>query len=264
MRIIAFLILCLVAPLSAPLSAQDLVCTIIKTERKVEVSRNEGGYEPAVAPMKLAPGDKIHTGYKAVATVKFPDGSVLEVKPMSLVLLQKLDDADGKLKSRVWLKLGEVSANVGGSKTFGSDFKVTTPTSTASVRGTEIRRIAAYPGIGTIVEMGSHGLLSVDNHHGRTALPPRDLTRIDNENATPRTNEEVRLTQGTIAIQPAGTTEGERLDILDAGVPKTQSFAQGGTGFLSTMVTQTIQATTNIPPGPPAPARVIVVIPTLP
>jgi hypothetical protein len=88
--------------LAAPSHAQDLACTITKLERKVEVQKNEGGWQPATIGMPLAPGDKVHTGYKAVATVKFPDGSTMEVKPMSLVLLQKLDDGDGKLKSRVW------------------------------------------------------------------------------------------------------------------------------------------------------------------
>lgn len=250
--------------LAAPLAAQDLSCMIVKLERKVEISRNEGAWEPAATSMKLAPGDKIHTGFKAVCHLKFPDGSTMQVKPMSLVLLQKLDDGDGKLKSRVWLRLGEVSATVNRSTGAAADFNVKTPTTTASVRGTVIDRIAYHPGTGTIVAMGSRGLLDVHNQKGHAALPANDRTQVTDDNASPLTPEEVTLSNLGAQVQPVGTTAEEQEDVRDAGVPKTEAFNQGGTGFLSVSLTTQAQAAAPAPVAPVNTTPVTVNIPVLP
>lgn len=250
--------------LAAPLAAQELSCVVAKLERKVEISHREGAWEPATLGTKLAPGDKIHTGFKALCQLKFPDGSTMEVKPMSLVLLQKLDDGDGKLKSRVWLRLGEVSASVTRLRGSHADFDVKTPTTTASVRGTVIDRISYHPGTGTIVDMGSRGLLDVHNEKGRAAVPADDESQVTDRNATPLAPEEVTLSRIGAHVQPAGTTEDEQEDIRDGGVPKTQAFNQGGTGFLSTSLAIQAQAAAPTPVAPVNSTRVTVNIPVLP
>lgn len=250
--------------LAAPLAAEDLGCTVTKVERKVEISRAEGVWEAATAGMRLVPGDRIHTGFKALCAVKFPDGSAIEVKPMSLVLLQKLDDGQGHLKSRVWLRLGEINAKVNRSTGAAADFDVQTPTTTASVRGTFIRRICAHPGIGTIVEMGDHGLLSVNNRKGRAGLPQEKLTQVRDSYDTPDTPEHVDLSINSAQIQPEGTTGGELEDILDLGVPKTNPFAMGGSGFLSTAATLQTQSNAPTPQPVAGTTRVTVNIPVLP
>lgn len=255
----------LLLALVAPLAAQDLSITVTKVERKVEISRNEGAWEPASQGMKLLPGDRIHTGFKAVCGVSFPDGSSLEVKPMSLVLLQKLQDGDGgRLKSRVWLRLGEVSASVNKSSGSAADFNVKTPTSTASVRGTRINRICYHSGVGTIVEMGSHGLLSVGNPRGRVGLPRRQTTRSLHTEEAPMSPERHRLATDQAQIQPHGTTETELDDVIDAGVPKVNPFTSGGTGFLSNIAVSNQLAIQPAPTPAPTLTRVTVNVPVLP
>lgn len=255
----------LLIALAAPLAAQDLSLVVTKVERKVEVSRNEGAWEPATKGMKLLPGDRIHTGFKAVCGVKFPDGSALEVKPMSLVLLQKLQDGDGgRLKSRVWLRLGEVSAQVNRSSGAAADFNVKTPTSTASVRGTVINRICYHAGVGTVVEMGNRGLLSVGNARGRVALPRNQATQATHTEDAPTTPERWRLATEGAQIQPQGTSQEELDDIRDAGVPKTNPFTTGGSGFLSNIAVSNQLAIQPAPTPAASLTRVTVNVPVLP
>jgi hypothetical protein len=119
--------------------------------RKVEVQQNETTWIPASDSLTLKAGDKIHTGFKAGATLTFPDGSKLVVKPMTLVLIQSVETTGGKTTVRVWLKLGEVSATINRSRGSAVDFDVKTPTTTASSRGTVFSVL--YDGATTIVSV---------------------------------------------------------------------------------------------------------------
>jgi hypothetical protein len=112
--------------------------------------------------------------------------------------------------------------------------------------------------------MGSRGLLSVDNRVGRVSVAARDQTQVFDDNTSPLTPEEVKLQAVSANLQPTGTTEDERQDIADAGVPKVDPINGGGSGFLSTTLVQSTQASTPPPPPPTATTRVIVQIPALP
>jgi hypothetical protein len=104
-----------------------------KSDRKVKVSRDGGGYFPLEKDEYVRVGDRILTSFKASVTLQAPDGSTIEVKPYSLIRVDELNETG---KARLFI-LGEIKANVGGSRSIGSDFNVTTPTSTASIRGTK-------------------------------------------------------------------------------------------------------------------------------
>ena len=244
--------------------AEDLVCSIAKIERKVEVQKSDGAWQPATVGMALVVGDKIHTGFKAVATVKFPDTSEVEVKPMSLVLIQKLDDGTGQPKSRVWLRLGEVSATVNRTKGNAADFHVRTPTTTASVRGTRIERIAYHPGIGTVIEMGSHGLLEVTSRAGRAHTGAFDASEVYDENARPERPEDMVREDISAHLLPRGTTRGEQLDVRDLGVPMIDPPNETGAGFLSNIANTELQVEAPAPPATVSSTRVIVNFPVLP
>jgi len=259
------LVLIALLALATSAAAQELTCSVTKVERKVEVQKNEGAWQAAAVGLALSAGDRLHTGYKATATVKFVDGSTMEVKPMSLVLIQKLDDGTGKAKSRVWLRLGEVSAEVNKRNVAASDFQVRTPTTTASVRGTQILRIAYNPGIGTIIEMGSHGLLDVNTAKGHAATGAFDQSKVDDDNAAPLRPEDVVRSDIAVHLPPQGSTRDEIRDVLDLGVPKSGPPAESGSGFTSNITLLEQQSIAPLPPPPPAPpARVIVNIPALP
>lgn len=250
--------------LAAPLAAQDLTATVTRVERKVEVQKGDQGFAPVTVGMAIAPGDKVHTGFKATCSLKFPDGSTLDVKPMSMVLLQKLEDSDGKLKGRVWLKLGEVSAEVAHPRGTDADFQVKTPTTTASVRGTSIHRIAYNPAFGTIVEMGAHGLLEAASHGGRVAVGAEEHTHVHDVTDTPLSDEDLQRRRHGAGLPPPGTTRDEQEDVLDAGVPKVDPINEAGSGFLGNTIQSTIQVNQPPPTVTVPTTRVIVPIPVLP
>jgi hypothetical protein len=128
----------------------DHCVTVSGVTRKVEVSRNEGSWEPAIDGMKLSSGDRIHTGFKAGVTLTFVDGSTVAIKQMSLLQLESVSrSTDGVLHVRGHLRLGEVAAEVNRSSGSAADFNIKTPTSTASIRGTKLT--VFYDGIATLV-----------------------------------------------------------------------------------------------------------------
>src|SRR4051812_32064060 len=95
--------------------ATPQTCTIVKLEKQVDVKRGGGPWTAAAAGQELAAGDEIHTGFKATATVKFADGSVVTVKAMTMLRLQKMEQNGSTVSSTVMLRLGEIKANVGDS-----------------------------------------------------------------------------------------------------------------------------------------------------
>lgn len=266
--------LVIAALVASPALAQELTATIEKIERKVEVQRGGGQWEPAVVKMQLAAGDKIHTGFKATATVKMADGSKIDVKPMSLVMLQKLEDPDGKVKNRIWLRAGELSATVDRPTGAPADFEVRTTTATASVRGTDIRRIACWPGIGTRIQMGGHGRIAALGDRRRAHLSRRQQTQ-SRGGGGPLTPEEMQLREQQADVQPGGTLAEEQEEVLDTGVPKTNPLNTGGSGLASQALVATENLLVEPPPAAPAPGgggaapgvpttRTIVPIPVLP
>ena len=108
--------------------------TLVSVKRKVEVSLDRGGFEPARAGMRLRAGDQIHTGFGAAATLRFPGGSEVTLEPMSLVRLDDIASATGT--ARLFLDVGKIAAEVNRITGAKSDFEVKTPTTTCSVRGT--------------------------------------------------------------------------------------------------------------------------------
>ena len=111
--------------------------TLTGIKGKVEVQLDQGAWQTADGSLRLKPGDRIHTGWKSSVTIVLPDGSSLKVAPMTLVSLDDVPSAGGPPRTRVGLKLGEVKAEVARLRGSASDFQVRTPTTTASVRGTE-------------------------------------------------------------------------------------------------------------------------------
>ncbi len=142
--------------------------TVASPLRKVEVQRNESGWEPAAAGMQLADGDRIHTGFKAGVTLNFPDGSRLHVGPMTILHLTDIAvGPEGGVQARLLLKTGEVKLQVNRSTGARGDFQVKTPTTTASVRGTKFS--VAYDGTATTIAV-TESSVAVTANNGATVV----------------------------------------------------------------------------------------------
>jgi hypothetical protein len=107
--------------------------------------------------MQLRSGDRVHTGFKAGVVLTFPDGSRLRVGPMTLLIIRDVHKGpEGGVHVRVWLRLGEVTAEVNRSTGAASDFNVKTPTTTTSSRGTVFS--VFYDGTATTTTVTEHSV----------------------------------------------------------------------------------------------------------
>lgn len=150
--------------------------TVVSPQRKVEAQRNESGWEPATAGMKLADGDRVHTGFKAGVTLNFPDGSRLHVGPMTILHLTDIAvGPEGGVQARLLLKTGEVKLQVNRSTGARGDFQVKTPTTTASVRGTKFS--VAYDGTATTVAVTESSVAVTANNGASVVVVAGQETR---------------------------------------------------------------------------------------
>jgi hypothetical protein len=136
---ILFLVLLLSLILIIPTSIfakGDLIAFVGKVKGDVMVTRaNPGDTEPAKAGMFLYSGDMIKTGDKSYTDIIFQDdGSRLKLDPETTLTLEATR-TQKRLSKKVRLGAGKMFAKV--SKRRGTEFQVTTPTSVASVKGTD-------------------------------------------------------------------------------------------------------------------------------
>lgn len=130
---------------------------------KVEIQKSDGAWQDATDGIELEPGDKIHTGFKGSVTVTLPDGSTTVVEPLSLIVV-------GGNGRGATLRLGEIKVEQIDLRNDRGTRRYTTPTTTASVRGT--RFSVLYDGTTTVVSVTQHAVL-VKPRHGRRAVTVR-------------------------------------------------------------------------------------------
>jgi hypothetical protein len=105
---------------------------------KVEVKPAQGTWAPATEGMTIGLSSTISTGYDSTATLVI-DKSTIVVKPLTRLTLDKLlEKSAGSISASTYLRVGSIQAKVKASVPgTPQDFKVQSPYSTASVRGTE-------------------------------------------------------------------------------------------------------------------------------
>jgi hypothetical protein len=105
---------------------------------KVEVKSAQGSWAPATEGMTIGLRSTISTGYDSTATLVI-DKSTIVVKPLTRLTLDKLlERSAGSISASTYLRVGSIQAKVKASVPgTPQDFKVQSPYSTASVRGTE-------------------------------------------------------------------------------------------------------------------------------
>ncbi|RXJ66506.1 hypothetical protein CRV08_12880 [Halarcobacter ebronensis] len=87
---------------------------------------------------KLETNEFLETKENSSATIRFVDNSIAIISEKSLVSMSKLkyDQSSKQSISNILLLKGKIESNVTNQETFGSEYKVTTPTLQLAVRGT--------------------------------------------------------------------------------------------------------------------------------
>jgi len=125
-------------------SAVELRATTAKItyiEGKVRVKRSGSSeWQPANLEMKLSARDKLRTAVDSFANIEFESGGVLRVGPESLVVVTDLKtEQETQLRRYTFtLMRGEVEAELKALRQTGSEFKIRTPSTEASVLHREV------------------------------------------------------------------------------------------------------------------------------
>ena len=110
--------------------------TLQSLKGKVEVKVPGGSWAAAAEGQVLNPADTLSTGFDSSAVVMMGKTTV-QVKPLTRMTIDKLVEEGGTVKTSTFLRVGNVSVSVKSAEGVKQDFKVQSPYSTASVRGTE-------------------------------------------------------------------------------------------------------------------------------
>ena len=132
-KCLGILILC-IAGISS-LSAAVLTATITEVAGKVECKLPGKEWQSAKTGDVLPAGSLISTGFKSTAILK-TEAATLTVKPVTRLSLEELVKSEGTTKTQMFLMAGRVRAEVTPKDGEKAEFKIKSPTATASVRGT--------------------------------------------------------------------------------------------------------------------------------
>lgn len=161
----------------SPQNPDKTVALAIKVVQDVSRKTQKVDWAKARKGDRLYSGDFVRTGDRSIAIVKFTDNSMLRVREKSE--LKVLGDAkDGILSKTVAIERGEFSFDI--PKQQKEKFTFTSPTSVASIRGTQGNMQSDQAGDLLTVTNGLVSLLntvsnkSVDVGAGQTGLSRRD------------------------------------------------------------------------------------------
>lgn len=113
--------------------------TAVLSEIKGKVEIKAPGatvWTPASVGMVIVPQAVISTGFDSGATITIDRNSIF-VKPLTRISLDKLVEESGTVSTSVFLRVGNARSSVKSAEGVKQDFQVSSPYSTASVRGTE-------------------------------------------------------------------------------------------------------------------------------
>lgn len=110
------------------------IAFVNKIIKDVTKRSGQGDWSGATKGEILLSGDQVRTGQKSLALIKFLDNSIVHVRELSLLTLSS-DAANGNQTKSVQLSAGAVGFSV--QKQQNQLFRLTSPTSVASIRGTK-------------------------------------------------------------------------------------------------------------------------------
>lgn len=194
--ICCLIIVSIVAPVFAapPGTPVALLSKVILDVLKKESGKN---WEKAARGQTLASGDMVRTGEAALAIIKFKDNSLVRLRERSIMTITGTQSGNNLSKS-VEIQTGVVGFNVAKQRS-GEEFRFTSPTSVASVRGTAgVFNSAAQSDTLTVTE----GLVQLLNRSSsRTVDVGAGFTGISGKNGS---------------LESRATTEQERQAALNA------------------------------------------------
>ncbi len=131
----------------------------------------EPGWRAAAWGGKLFDGDKLKTGEASFSSIMFLDRSLVKIRENSKFTIKSKRTVKRELDTEIYMKVGEL--NLKAAK--GSQFRIQTPTSVASVKGTELNLLVEEDGttILTVIE----GTVAFMNEMGEVLATEMTISR---------------------------------------------------------------------------------------
>ncbi len=176
----------IIAFFSASLLAKDSgkIAIIIKTKGKVSVvNAKTKKSKKAKRGYKLYSGDKIITSSNGRAAIKFSDdGSMVRIRKNSTCVIKgKLQKDRKTVAKNVYVEVGTIFSKITKQKSL---FRVSTPTSVASVKGTQFWTVQEGNG-GATYYYGEEGIVEIVSKGGSALLKKGQTGYVKNKNAKP-------------------------------------------------------------------------------
>jgi hypothetical protein len=161
------------ASAAAPSGSGNTVGLISKVIQDVTLKQVDKDWQKAEKGEPLASGDRVKTGERSIAIIKFLDNSLVRVRELSELAIS------GTLKGGAFLKSVDLQNGVVGfsiqKQRPQEEFRFSSPTSVASIRGTAGLFSTSLTVIeGTVVFTNKMSGQSVDVHAGFTGISHPD------------------------------------------------------------------------------------------
>lgn len=189
----------------------------------------------------LKQGDEISCDPDGACTLQFADTSTVVVKNTSQLKIASFFTEGGVVRTEILLKMGEVAAKVNKSEATRSDFRIKSPTGTASVRGTELKTVSYTPTQGMKVVLVS-GFANLGGLRGNTQVGGGQTGAVeaDGDTVSPLQNEKTNLS--TTAYAPGSTPD--EVEFFQSNVvvtgTGTSSSSASGTDEVASIATENV------------------------
>lgn len=128
----------------------DITALVKDVSGKVEIMAPGGRWKKATAGMKIEEGYFISTGFRSEAVLELGPSQVV-VKQLTRMELEELIEKEGTVNTSLNLRVGKIKAEVRTTAGLRQNFRLTSPVSTAAVRGTSFE----YDGVNLTVTEGT-------------------------------------------------------------------------------------------------------------
>ncbi|MBN2424139.1 MAG: FecR domain-containing protein [Calditrichaceae bacterium] len=161
--------------------AQNPVAVVIKTKGDVTITKADGKKAGKIKTgAKLYDGDKIVTGVKGIVAITFlDDKSLVRIRPNSSCTINAKKE-ENSIAKNVFVEVGTIFSKITKQK---SKFKVSTPTSVASVKGTEYWTVQEFKG-GTNY-FCEYGIIEISNDEGSALVKAGETGAVSSSKSKP-------------------------------------------------------------------------------
>ena len=157
------------------------VALLTKTIQEVSKRTSPDEWKRASKGEPLLSGDQVRTGQKSIAIVKFIDNSLVRVRELSELTIQGESGTPGRLSKTVRLGGGAFGFDIQKQKQ-NEQFRLTSPTSVASIRGTQGKMSG---GLGHDTLVVTEGLINFKNSASNNEIEvPAGYIAFSNEDGS--------------------------------------------------------------------------------